>query len=159
MRFATILVLLLASIIAAAIGGGMRTEGTTITIPESQYLPGAYVPANARCDFHMMMYENDLYCSLSNLYFAADRGTRVILRTTMMTPGLRTGALFHQWGTPVGERRYGLSRIIYWRNTVSPVVRAFVYDRLSSPDSTVLYVTFVLSEDLSALPKWVGYKQ
>lgn len=159
MRFAAILVLLLASILAAVIGAGAHAGGATITIPESQYLPGAYVPANAHCDFHMMMYENDLYCSLNNLYFAADRGTRVILRTTMMTPGLKTGALFHLWGTPVGERRYGLSRIIYWRNTVTPVVRAFAYDRVFSPDSQVLYITFVLSEDISALPRWEGYRQ
>ncbi|MCC7451755.1 MAG: hypothetical protein IT324_30380 [Anaerolineae bacterium] len=159
MRFAAILVLLLSSIIAAAIGAGMRTEGSTFTIPESQYLPGAYVPANARCDFYMVIYENDLYCSLNNLYFAADRGTRVILRTTMMTPGLKTGALFKLWGTPVGERRYGLSRYIYWRNRVSPVIRAFAYDRWFSPDSEVFYITFILSEDISALPRWEGYRQ
>lgn len=159
MRYAAILVLLLSSIIVAAIGAGLRADGVTIAIPESQYLPGAYVPANARCDFHMMMYEPDLYCSLNGLYFTTDRGTRVILRTTMMTPGLKTGTLFRLWGTPVGTRRYGLSRIIYWRNAVAPVVRAFTYDRLFSPDSQVLYITFVLSEDISALPQWEGYKQ
>lgn len=159
MRFAVILVLLLSSILAAVVSAGLRADGVTTPIPESQYLPGAYAPPAARCDFHMMMYEDDLYCTLDGMYFAADRGTRVILRTTMMTRGLKLGTLFRLWGTPAGERRIGLTRTIYWRNTVSPVVRAFVYDRLFSPDSEVLFIAFVLSEDISALPKWAGYRQ
>jgi hypothetical protein len=146
--------LLLLAVAAFAVIAVNRTELRPLGLElPSRVQPGKSLPADARCDWHMVM-EHILYCNVvdSNVlvHFSYDIERQVILSSSMLANGKTVGDLLLAWGEPSGYTRSEMAVQVFWGAR-----SVYLSSTPFKPGTRAGYITYTLEPD-SARP-WHGF--